>query len=54
MNLDKKLLKYKETCSPIKSLFEIEYFLRNISCVKNSLCLVKSAKKLTNNKPNPH
>lgn len=37
-------------CNAIQSLFEVEHFLRKLSCVKNSLCFANKAKCLINNK----
>lgn len=41
--------------NPIKSLFQVENFLNDISKIKNSHCFVKSAQKILNKKfTNPH
>lgn len=38
----------KNNCKPIQSLFEVEYFLRKLSTIKNTLCTAKGIKKLSN------
>lgn len=40
---------YSYNFNPLKSLYEVESFLRKLSCTTNSICLVKNAKKLINN-----
>lgn len=38
--------KNKKSCQALNSLYEVEHFLRKLSCAKNSICFVKSAKNL--------
>ena len=55
-NICKKELKNNSNncCNPIKSLFEVENFLRDMCRLKKSICFAKATKKLiSNNHPNP-
>lgn len=49
LNIDKLKCKLNK-CGPIKSLYEIESFLRHLCTLKNSVCIAKKTKGLVNNK----
>lgn len=49
-NFKSKLYNASFKCGPVKSLFEVESFLRNICKVKKSLGFAKQTKNLINKK----
>lgn len=42
----KKFIQKKSNSNPLKSLFEVEYFLKRISKIKNIISISKQCKKL--------
>jgi hypothetical protein len=45
-SLKNNFFQNKKCNKTLNSLYEVEYFLRNLSCAKNSICFAKSAKFL--------
>ena len=52
IDLKNKLNCPKQNCKTIKSLYEVEAFLRRLSYIKNSVCFAKKTKKLINKSKN--
>ncbi len=43
----RRYMKKKSNSNPLKSLFEVEYFLKNMTKIKNIISLSKKCTKLT-------
>lgn len=37
---------FNNNCKVLKSLYDVEFFLRKLSCAKNSICIFKKTKYL--------